>query len=457
MGFVIGGIMPHPPLLIPEIGGRDRRAIHKTIAAMESICRTFAASGAEMLIIITPHGPVFRDSLAVMGDEILQGDFRNFGAREVHITFRTDLNALELLKEEARLAGIGLTVLTGRENRTGTALDHGATVPLYYLHREGVELPGLHITFGLLPPERLFEFGRVLRRTADRRGVPAAFLASGDLSHRLIQGAPGGYDPRGAQFDRLLVRLLSGYRVEDILTLDPGLVEAAGECGLRSIIIALGFFDGTPVIPEILSYEGPFGVGYLVASFTPGQPEAKEKEKSPPAMAELARKSVEYYLAHKRLMPVPSRLPPELTQRKGGVFVSIKNAEDESLRGCIGTVEPCRGTLAEEIIHNAVDAAFRDPRFEPMAPRELGEVVFSVDVLSEPEKVDDPTGLDPQIDGVIVQSDRRRGLLLPAIQGVDRVEDQLEISLSKAGIAPNEPYEIYRFTVERYKEKQVRD
>ena len=121
------------------------------------------------------------------------------------------------------------------------------------------------------------------------------------------------------------------------------------------------------------------------------------------------------------------------------------------MRGCIGTFAPTAKNIAEEVIHNAISAATRDPRFSPVAPSELEEIDYSVDVLSEPEKIAGPEGLDPKRYGVIVKSGMRKGLLLPDIEGVDTVEEQIDIARSKAGIYTDEDVELYRVEVKRYK------
>lgn len=162
---------------------------------------------------------------------------------------------------------------------------------------------------------------------------------------------------------------------------------------------------------------------------------------------ELARQAIDAYVREHREMQPPAELTPEMAQR-AGAFVSL-HARGE-LRGCIGTIEATQGNLAEEIIHNAIMAATRDPRFPPVAAHELGALEISVDVLSPPEPVSSMAELDPKEYGVIVQSGFRRGLLLPDLEGVDTVECQVDIARRKAGIGPHEPVELYRFRVRRY-------
>jgi AmmeMemoRadiSam system protein A len=161
----------------------------------------------------------------------------------------------------------------------------------------------------------------------------------------------------------------------------------------------------------------------------------------------LARRSLEHYLAGNGYLPEPAGLPAEL-QGQAGVFVSLKKRGE--LRGCIGTFGPTQPDIAAEIIRNAVSAGTQDPRFWPVEADELPELDISVDILSEPERVDGLAALDPKEYGVIVRRGRRSGLLLPDLAGVDTVEEQVGIAMQKAGIASGEEIELYRFTVTRY-------
>ncbi len=164
---------------------------------------------------------------------------------------------------------------------------------------------------------------------------------------------------------------------------------------------------------------------------------------------DLAKKTVEEYAKNKKLPQFPTEIPKEM-QRKAGVFVSIK--KKGSLRGCMGTFIPSTKNLYEEIVKNALSAAYQDPRFPPVTVQELKDLDYTVDVLSEPEKVRDINELDHIKYGVIVKKGFLRGLLLPNIEGVNSVEEQLRIAKLKAGIEPfDSDIEIYRFTVERYK------
>ena len=166
------------------------------------------------------------------------------------------------------------------------------------------------------------------------------------------------------------------------------------------------------------------------------------------AFVRLAKDTVEEFIRNGTTMQSPSDAPPEM-KAKAGVFVSLKIKGQ--LRGCIGTFLPATENIAEEIIQNAISAATRDPRFLPVSEEELPDLEYSVDVLSEPEKIKSKQELDPKKYGVIIKSGERKGLLLPDLEGVNTVDEQVSIASMKAGIYVGDPIELYRFEVKRYK------
>ena len=164
-------------------------------------------------------------------------------------------------------------------------------------------------------------------------------------------------------------------------------------------------------------------------------------------LVQLARSTIESYVVHGTLIDPPRELSAEM-EKRAGVFVSLHSRGN--LRGCIGTIEPTQPNVAQEIIHNAINAATEDPRFPPVRPNELSELEISVDVLTEPEQVESEDQLDPKRYGVVVRSGVRRGLLLPDLEGIDTVRQQVDIARRKAWIDPGEKVELYRFEVIRY-------
>jgi len=163
--------------------------------------------------------------------------------------------------------------------------------------------------------------------------------------------------------------------------------------------------------------------------------------------ARLARRVVESYVKDGRV-PDVSEVPPELKEKRAGVFVCLKS--EGELRGCIGTIQPVEDNIAEEIRNNAISSATRDPRFPPVRPSELDALTYSVDVLGDPEEIPDMSYLDPSEYGVIVRSGGRSGLLLPDLEGIDTAEEQVRIAMMKAGISPGEPVKLQRFKVTRH-------
>lgn len=267
------GISPHPPIIIPEIGRERLSEARQTVDGMRLLSKRIKEADPELLVVITPHGQIVPEGPAVLTQEQLTGDFGQFGFSDIGITVQTDRQLIDLLVEEASSGPIRPALVGDTDHifRKGKVLDHGAMVPLYYLQKAGVVIPCVHITISFQPYRQLYQFGGALRKAVERRGVPTAVITSGDLSHRLTRGAPAGFNPHGIEFDHRLVRLLREGRVEAILEFDQQLVEEAGECGLRSFVIGLGMLDGENFKPEIISYEGPFGVGYLVAVLHPEQ------------------------------------------------------------------------------------------------------------------------------------------------------------------------------------------
>ena len=195
-----------------------------------------------------------------------------FGAPSVDLRFTTDLEAVGAIGIEAGRQGIPTMPLDMKSAASFGVLpelDHGALVPLYFLDKAGVHLPIVHITFGLLTPGQLYKFGMAVTKALSSLNRRAAIVASGDLSHRLTLDAPAGFSPQGEKFDNRIVELIEAYDVPSILSLDQSLLDKAGECGYRSFLICFGMLDGYSISSEILSYEGPFGVGYLVADLSP--------------------------------------------------------------------------------------------------------------------------------------------------------------------------------------------
>jgi AmmeMemoRadiSam system protein A len=451
MPIVYACISPHPPIIVPEVGRGREREVQRTLDALAQVADELASHRPELAVLIAVHGPLHPTSFTLLDAERAEGDFAQWGAPQVHLSFPVDREAVQAVRREALARGLPLRTVSQWD------LDWSVTVPLYHLRPglEGARLLLLNISF--LSPRDHFHMGQAVRAAIDGLGHRAAVIASADLSHRLSPEGPYGFDPAGPELDRRLEEAVANWDVEAVLSLPLEFRERAGDDAVPSLSFLMGALDGLQVRPRVLSHEGPWGVGYMVASvqvagetagLENGLPRTAVRAPTHP-LVRLAREAVEAYVREGRMIE-PS-LPPEALAglpERAGVFVSIKTA-DGRLRGCIGSIYPTRPTLAEEVVAYAIESATNDLRFPPVTPEELDELVYSVDVLAPPEPVAGPEALDPKRYGVIVRKGLKRGLLLPDIEGVETVEQQLAIAKAKAGLDPDEDVELYRFTVTR--------
>ncbi len=460
MSILLAAVVPHPPVILPEIGKGQEREIRRTTEAYREVAKRIRQLNPETLVILSPHATSYADYFHISPGRKARGDFRRFGAKQVEVTAFYDEMFIAALEKNAKRAGIP----AGTRGEQDSALDHGTMIPLTFLAER--ELPCEIVRIGLsgLDPAAHYRLGKCIRKTAEELDRSVAVVASGDLSHKLLETGPYGFAPQGPEFDKFLTQALEKGDFLSLLTMDPTLSEEAAECGLNAFRIMAGALDRTAVSSELLSYEGPFGVGYAVAVFTPkGEDESRafdvkyqqaerarigalrERED---AFTRLARDTVEAYVKTGEAPPLPDDLPDELKTARAGVFVSLKIAG--KLRGCIGTIRAVCGNVAEEIVKNAVSACSDDPRFDPVQPDELERISYSVDVLGETERIDSPDKLDVKRYGVIVTSGYRKGLLLPNLDGVDTVEEQIRIAKRKAGIPESERCILERFEVVRH-------
>ncbi len=254
-------ICPHPPLLIPSIGQDSLSEINSTVEAMNQLGDEIENSEIDTIVIISPHGPVQMGCMSIVESDYLEGSFLQFGDNTL-MKFESDIDLGLDIKKIADIKKIPVEIVN-----SGIPLDHGAMVPLYFLTKHNPKIKIVPIAFSYLDYQKHFEFGEAIYEAIESENKNIALVASGDLSHRLTYNAPAGYSPRGKEFDELLIRLLEENKAGEIFNLDSNLIEEAGECGLRSIITLLGALSLLEYKFEKLSYEGPFGVGYLVGRF----------------------------------------------------------------------------------------------------------------------------------------------------------------------------------------------
>lgn len=460
MSILAAFMVPHPPMIVPDVGRGSEKQIQATRDAYLQVAREIAALRPETVIISSPHAEMYADWFHISPGKTAEGSFARFRAPGVRFHEKYDtvlVEAIERMAEESGLAA-------GTRGQRDASLDHGTMVPLYFLRQvyDGFRL--VRIGLSGQPLEEHYRLGQIIERAVKETGRRAVFVASGDLSHKLQSYGPYGYAPEGPVYDERVMDVCGRAAFGELMDFDEAFCERAAECGHRSFVIMAGTMDGRTVKAQRLSHEDVTGVGYGICSFYPAEENADrcfleirqkreerrleaERDRSD-AFVRLARESVTSYVLRHRIMDTPEGLPEQLTGVRAGAFVSIH--KQGRLRGCIGTVAATRDSLADEIIHNAVSAAARDPRFPPIRPDELKWLEIQVDVLGEPEDISSQRELDVKRYGVIVSKGSRRGLLLPDLEGVDTVARQVEIARQKAGIGPDEKVRLQRFEVIRH-------
>ncbi len=436
MPILAAFIVPHPPLIVSEVGRGSEKEVQKTIDSYREVARQIADLHPHTIIISSPHAPMYRDCFHVSQGDGAKGSFADFRAPQVTFDERYDSELAKLITNLAGNKGIPTISGDGRDGQ----LDHGTMVPLYFFEKEYKDFDIVRIGLSGLPLDTHFKFGKVIKKAVEYTGRRVVYVASGDLSHKLQAYGPYGYSEQGPVYDEKLMEVCSRGALGELKEFDEELCEKAAECGHRSFVIMSGALSGTKVRAEALSHEDVTGVGYGVCTFYPQAEDPYVK---------LARMTVEQYAKTGKVPDVPKGLPDEMINTAAGAFVSIHKGGE--LRGCIGTIGPTEPNLAQEIINNAVSASSRDPRFDPITEDELSQLEINVDVLGEPELIHSMDELDVKRYGVIVSCGFKRGLLLPDLEGVDSVGQQVDIARRKGGIRQDEPLTLHRFEVIRHK------
>jgi AmmeMemoRadiSam system protein A/AmmeMemoRadiSam system protein B len=429
MSLLASYIVPHPPLIVPDIGRGEERKISKTIHSYQTIAKEIGKLKPDTIIIISPHDINYRDGFNITKIQSLQGNLNNFGSS---IAFTKDVD-LDIIQKIEQIEDIPIIT-----HASISPLDHGTMIPLYFIDKYYKEYKLVRLSFSGLSLDKHFNYGRQLGNILSKKDKNYVVVASGDLSHKLKEDGPYGYVKEGPVFDQKVIDIIKNNDLSQMSSIKNQLADKAAECGLRSFVILSGILDKYDYQSKLLSYEGPFGVGYAIASFNIYD-----------SYQQLAKKTVENYIKnHKVIQYKEEDLPEEMIKKKAGVFVSL-HIKDE-LRGCIGTIQSTRDCIAEEIVYNAISASTKDPRFLPINEKELDDLTYHVDVLGQAEKIESKKELDVKRYGVIVRKGHKTGLLLPDLEGVDTVDYQINIALRKAMIDPEDDYQLYRFEVIRH-------
>ena len=460
MPILAAFMVPHPPMIVPAVGRGSEAQVTETTRAYEQVAAEVAALKPDTILITSPHSVMYADYFHISPGSGAKGSFRQFHAPLVRFSEQYDTGLVERICALADAAGFPAGTLGERDS----ALDHGTMVPLWFIRKKYTGGKIVRIGLSGLPLTDHYRFGQIIAQAVEDLDRRTVLIASGDLSHKLQDYGPYGFAKEGPEYDRRIMDVCGRAAFGELFDFSEDFCDRAAECGHRSFVIMAGAFDGLRVKAEALSHQDVTGVGYGICTFYPGEPDESrhflkdyeekmaracaEKAEKSDAYVKLARASVESWVRDRKQISVPKDLPAEMLTKRAGTFVSLH--ENGRLRGCIGTIASTQNNIAEEIVQNAISACSRDPRFSPVRADELASLEISVDVLGEMESIASPAQLDVKRYGVVVSHGYKRGLLLPNLDGVDTVEEQIRIARQKGGIREDEPYSLQRFEVVRH-------
>ena len=460
MSIIAAFMVPHPPMIVPAVGRGSEAQVSETISSYEQVASEIAELRPETIVITSPHSIMYADYFHISPGSSASGSFMRFGAPGVR--FKEDYDT-GMVKEICRLAdeqGLSAGTLGERDK----SLDHGTMVPLWFIRNKYKEGKIIRIGLSGLPLEDHYRLGMIISKAAENTGRRTVIVGSGDLSHKLKEYGPYGFAAEGPVYDERIMDVCGRAAFGELFDFEESFCEKAAECGHRSFVIMAGTLDGKAVRASKLSHQDVTGVGYGICTFYPEgedrercflekrlskvREELLAKQMESDDYVRLARRTIESYILRNEKISIPDDIPEEMLNQKAGAFVSIH--KHGNLRGCIGTILPTTSCVAQEIINNAISASTRDPRFSPIKADELKWLDINVDVLGEPEDIESEDELDVKRYGVIVSSGFKRGLLLPDLDGVDSVSQQVEIAMQKGGIRKTDKYKLQRFEVIRH-------
>lgn len=438
MTVVLGGLTPHAPVLIPEIGKAETRQLEATVNAMRELARRVMAEEPDVVILATPHGMLTQNAFGLYGAEALLGDMARFAAPGVSF----EVPGHPLLAAEVERIASDLGLATHRvDARRPVPLDYGAMVPLYYLQDAGYAGAVLPVTCSNLDANAHRRFGEAIAQSASMLGLRAVMLASGDLSHHLgAEASPNA--PEGRAFDDAVLTFLQNGEWERLYGLDGQLREEASECAYRTLMVLLGALERSLPHANLLAYEHPFGVGFATVTVDVDDSAEQDVIFDP---AGFAWQVAESFLQSEVLPPEPRSFP----RAPQGCFVSLERGGQLLLS--VGEVHPQEATLAAEIARQTLALLREYAGRHPLTITDLDRLRFVVDLVTSGGEVTDLAAHDPAAHGLLVDSGARRTAVAPGLDGVASGEAQLAIALRRLGLKPDDAYRLERFGVRRYR------
>ncbi|MDR3249551.1 MAG: AmmeMemoRadiSam system protein A [Mycoplasmataceae bacterium] len=425
--------LPHPPLIIEGIGKKEE--ILKTKKSYQLVAKEINRLKPDCVVIFTPHFPINDENFNIVYDEYIIGNMLQFKS-ERKVKVKNDLELVDQIYNGVINSGVKIKKLTN------ISIDHASFIPLHFVKCKSA----IVISNAFAPAAQHYKFGEVLNNLFTAINKKIVVIASGDTSHKLKKNGTYGLSQEGVKFDQILIDAIKNNNHSELINLNNDFINNAGQCGLFSLITMFGVISSFLIKSKIYSYEYPYGVGYLAASFSLEEP--TKNKILVKQIIKLAKDSVENYLKHSKNISPSKELSSYLLNNRFGSFVCLK--KNKELRGCVGTILPTKENLATEIIANAISAAINDNRFNPVIISELDKIKYSVDVLTKPQVITNLNQLNPKKYGIIVQSGSKSGILLPSLEGINTIEQQINIACQKANILQTEKIIVYKFMTNRY-------
>ena len=334
MSIIAAFMVPHPPMIVPDVGRGSENQIEKTIKAYEKVADEIAALKPETIIISSPHSVMYSDYFHISPGSGAVGSFAEFGAPQAKFDIEYDEELVNRIADMADASHFPAGTL-GEKN---PSLDHGTMVPLWFILKKYKDFKLVRTGLSGYDLLKHYEYGMMIKDAVEELGRKVVYIASGDLSHKLQDYGPYGYAEEGPVYDKRIMDVCSGARFGELFDFDENFCQKAAECGHKSFVIMAGALDGQAVEAEQYSHEDVTGVGYGICSFIPkGQDESRhflnsrlqqvqreleQKRQKSDAWVKLARESAEYFVKNGEEMELPSWVSESLLKTRAGVFVS---------------------------------------------------------------------------------------------------------------------------------------
>lgn len=449
MSVIKNYILPHPPMMIPQIGKGEEVKLESTIRAISNVMDEIAQIKPETVVIISDKAPYYSDYIHMFSKGKKSGDLSEFGAKEIDFTAEYDIKLQKNIDKIAK----NFAFPGGLDKADYAKIDYATIIMLYFLAQKYVEFNIVNIGLSNLSLNDHYTMGKIIKRAADELDRKVVCIAACDTG-------------RDADFTKEFI---------DILENNPNDIfkEELQDTFLQfDIAKALAMLNGTfgdlngeknnTLKTDVINFENPFEVGYLVASIQANQDGSSDiivkdesKYEKEDECIKLARNAVETFLQTKDIVLAEELIngESELYKEKAAVFVSIYN--NDNIRGCIGSFTPIQKDIANEVVANAINAATRDVRFMPVTAKEIKNLSFVIDVIKKEKSVDFLEELDVKKYGVIITSkEGKKGIILPNQIQIDSVDIQLSILKKQVGLPEDAAFkvdfELTKFEIERH-------